>query len=632
MKGRNTGAGGARTDNRRSGAAVLSTLLITGVVLLAACTPPAPQVQPEVRSASAAPHASCRTFAVDTCVLPFPSDQYTVPDSTSATGLRPAIDRSLLSEGVFEALPASFQPETFFGSADGFSPVGSVSFELSAAVDAGSLLAGPDRYVSAVDHDTGAVVPILVDVSPDGEGRLIHVWPRSRWAFGHRITVSISAALPAATGAPLARPAGWDASLIPPTAFAPDDTLTSTTFTVRSEGDVKNRVTAMAQTAWDSEHPVRDIEVLPMPLPNVSAFIRGQVRVSDFRTHDSEIDLTDPGPPVDSWIDFEIAYPEHPKFDTGAPLAVYGHGLAVVKETALVVSFDNAARGWATVSIDHPNHGSRGEAEGALVDLVEPRHLGRVASLVTQSSMDFISLQKALHTSIAELDVVTRDVMFAESAAPDGLADFDPSAMIYQGTSMGGVLGAAYLSLTPQPIAAAMLQVPGVGITHILTNSLLWDGVLAFRGVVPEAATPGETAALISTAQMALDGGDAANWIDVAMAKGTQILVDYGIGDGIVPNRSTERLLEIAGIPLGGTIVAPVDHLTVAPGLGAEQVGAGASSSLTWATQVPNDVPIDVLEPFLGHLAFLQPAATESQRRWMDAVDRMFEAPGEADR
>ena len=113
--------------------------------------------------------------------------------------------------------------------------------------------------------------------------------------------------------------------------------------------------------------------------------------------------------------------------------------------------------------------------------------------LPTQSSIDFVSLQKPLRTSFAELDLVSSSGFFLFSARPDGRPDFDPTAMIYQGTSMGGVLGAAFLSITPEPLPAA--------------------------------------------AQMALDPGDAGNWIEVATVNGTR-------RSGIHPQGRAQRAVD----------------------------------------------------------------------------------------
>ncbi len=613
--------GAARNGSPARRAILAVAAIVLGTVTVAVPSGAQPASEPPV---AASDRAFCHPLAVSTCVLPFPSDEFTVADAGSATGVRPSVAPELFSSGVFEALPPSFQPSTLFDAADGFSPLGAVSFETGAAVDATALLADPDRYLSAVDRTTGVAIPVLVDVPEDGGGRLLRVWPRARWPFGHRVTVSVSAALPSASGAPLARPTGWRDAEIPTTAFSRRGTLTSTTFTVRSEPDVRDDAATMAAAAWEADHPLRNVTVVPSLLPHIRAVMQGQVRLSDFRTAGGEIDLRTPGRPTDQWVDFELFYPNRPLREGGAPIVMYGHGVGIVKETALLVAPDNAQRGWATVAIDQPNHGERRASEGALLDLVEPASLGRVTSMVTQSSIDFVSLQKALRTSFAELDLVSSSGFFLFSARPDGRPDFDPAAMIYQGTSMGGVLGAAFLSITPEPLPAAMLQVPGVGVSHIITNSLLWDSLLGFRRVVPEAATPGEASALMAAAQMALDPGDAGNWIDVATDNGTRLMVDYGLGDGIVPNESTERLLEIAGIPLVGPVAEPVPHLASAPAGAASARGAGPGGPSTSATQVPVSAPNPQLAAFLGHLAFLQPRAIAAQRSWMDEVDAMF--------
>ena len=116
--------------------------------------------------------------------------------------------------------------------------------------------------------------------------------------------------------------------------------------------------------------------------------------------------------------------------------------------------------------------------------------------------LDELSLYEAVQQHFGGIDLMPWSFPFG--GLPDGVADLDPTRVIYEGTSMGGFLGASFVALTPE-LDGGFLQVPGSGIIDTLYHSLIWP---LFTGVVPSGASPGDTQALVGAVGMLLDFGE----------------------------------------------------------------------------------------------------------------------------
>jgi hypothetical protein len=154
-----------------------------------------------------------------------------------------------------------------------------------------------------------------------------------------------------------------------------------------------------------------------------------------------------------SWEQFLMVLPRTPAGPDGAPVEIYGHGLTVSKETMFLVAGANADRGIATIGIDVPNHGDRRDEGGYLLDIATPRGFGRLASIPAEAISDNVGLIEAVRTSLAGTDLAP---WRPDGTHGDGVADLDPSRLLYSGTSMGGVLGANSTGLFPSPCTPAL--------------------------------------------------------------------------------------------------------------------------------------------------------------------------------
>lgn len=563
----------------------------------------------------------CTALAVRSCALPYPSDEFTVPDPSSATGRRVAMPEGLIPAALTDQLGPGAGIADAFGGADGFSALSPVIFELDRPVRQELLAAdGGDEFV-VVDEVTGRRQRIRAALWPEATfrgapGTIVMAWPVTSWEYGHTYVAGVRG-LEGVIGDP-----------VPPSALAdPDAGLTGmidtlarvsghgryqsvTRFTVGSRESVTAPMRSMAATARSEDHPVRRLRSSPPLLfDNGAATITGEVRLTDFRDDDG---VVRPDRPGSEWVQFLLTVPRGS--EGPAPVAIYGHGLTINKESMMIVASANAQQGVATIGIDVPNHGSRQAGQGGyLLDLTNPGDLGRLAGMPLQGIIDHVSLTEAIIEHLGSLDLSPWSPLGAHG---DGRADLDTSRILYEGTSMGGVLGAAEFALIPQ-IDAAYLQVAGAGIVDILSHSLLWP---LFASVIPSGASAGDAAALLGAASMLLDPADPTHVLEDLAESRRPVVVQVGVGDGVVPEFSSDRLVRMLDLPRIGKkrtgIHAEVQLNSLGPdGRGLAEVWPLHSSAAT--------------QPFMGHLAFSEPAARPLLEEWLEQRTAVAEAePG----
>ena len=594
---------------------------VVAAAAVAGCSPPppSPPAAPAPATAAVVAPPPCSAAAVHSCALPYPSDEQTVADPSTSTGRRVALSPDLVPAWLQSALGPGATISDAQDGADGFSSVGPVIFEVDRPVDPASLPEDGGDVVKVFDMQTGAAASIRVELSVDSvrqgaPNTIVMAWPTVRWEPGHTYVARLTDGITSSFGRPV-RPAGLDGlgTFITTTREALarlegdrwSSVLGATRFTVRSLATSTSRFDAMAAAARAADHPVRNLTAVP-PLiaPGGAAIVQGEVSLSDFRDADGRA-RPEHGP-TPTWEQFMMVLPATPAGPDGAPVAIYGHGLTAAKETMLFVASINARRGIATIGIDVPNHGSRqGDEGGFLLELANPGGLGRLVSMPLQGEIDTVSLVEALTDHMGDIDVAGT----GEDGwmAPDGRPDLDTTRILYQGTSMGGVLGAASVSALPE-LKGAFLQVPGSGIADILYHSQLWP---LFAGVVPWGASAGDAAALEGVATMLLDPAENTNLVERLRTSSFPLFVQYGVGDAVVPNWTTERLMSLAGLPFVGPEISPLkgsftrtgSDAIPADGRGAAQVYNVHSGPETFG--------------FLAHVSFVEPQAERLLDDWL---------------
>lgn len=563
------------------------------------------------------PGRTCAASSMRSCGLPFPSDEFTVADPSSATGRRVDIPADLLPASLLSAFGPGAQPEDASRGADGYSALTPVLFELDRAVAAGSIPRDGGDVVAVYDVATGLRVPVRVELPVEAARHgapdtIVAAWPITRYEYGHTYIARINDAAAAVSGR-LARAEGLANADDPNvealhSAFSAiegdhwEHVLSATQFTIRSQANATNALDQMNAVVRSQDHPIKDLVVqLPFLIPNASAVVSGRVRLTDFRDADGVARVANGSSPT--WVPFMMVLPETAAGPGGAPVVIYGHGLTAAKETMIATASVNAARGMATIGIDVPNHGARQAGNGGyLLDIANSRHLGRLASMPLQGIVDQVSLLLAVQAHMGDLSLVLPDLP-GRTRLPAPALDVDH--IYYEGTSMGGMLGAAFTALAPE-LDGSFLQVAGTGIADTIYHSLLW---VLFLGVVPSAANTGDAYSLLGAATLLLDPADNVNVLDRIREHGTPTFLVYGVGDGVVPNYATDRMISLLDLPLVGPQIRPGELPFRTAGATVPADGYGFAQ--IWPNAAPDT------QSFLAHLSFTEPRALRILDEWL---------------
>ncbi len=523
----------------------------------------------------------CHPHKVITCALPYPSDIYAYAEESSDTGLRLTFPVGIVRAELLQDVPPSLTPQSVFNGSNGFSAATSVLFELDQEPDLSTIPESGGETVIAYNLDTGERVPLRVQLNEYARSKhvatpsqIMEIYPRSRWDFGNRYVVALTHSLKTIQGENFQPSPGFVQStaadgsrlsnyyesafeFLASMGHSRDSLSAMTFFTVRSEDEVTGPIKELTGYVYEEEHPIRNLDIRYPWFGWIGATITGDVYVHDFRNEDGGMgyDLTQSS---GHWIRFRLTLPRVARRQQ-VPISIYGHGLTALKESDALVALINASLGIATVSIDHPNHGTRITEDGGYVmSRLHTKYVPMQVGMMVQSSVDFMSLLKAVKSSMSTLDVLPKRMwnLFGagQSSNGDGIPEIDTSRIFYQGTSLGGVLGSTFVSLAPD-LKGAFLYVTGVGITNILSNSKLWDGV--FSNLEPDVASGAEAMILKSAMQHEVDYGDAINFVHYfrhppASSTAKPVVIAAGLDDYVVPNLSTIAMAEIAQLPLVG--------------------------------------------------------------------------------
>ena len=531
----------------------------------------------------AASASDCNPSSIRSCALPFPSDVWAETDLNSPTGKRLNVPDAILPADVLAGLPAAdgLTPAGIFSGSSGYSAASAALFEFFSPPLSALLPEDGGEAVIAIDLTTGQRVPVRVQVSEYAQSDsvaepsyVLEVYPRSRWEYGHEILVAVTDELLLLLPEPglTARLTLGDdyvpglMSTLTQNGINPLDVRNATRFTVRDRDEVVQPMLSAVEQVREYDHPVRNLTADHYIYDSlISAVVEGELLIHNFRRNDGQGLVDFDSEPLEQWVPFRLTLPQEAR-KGGAPVAIYAHGLGEDKEGDLPVVGLNAELGIATFGIDFPNHGERSEQDGGYIfDVLSPDQLAKPLGMVVEATIDFASMQRALETALADLDVVGpgRTSRWGGDYLPDGVADLDVSRLMMEGTSLGGVLGSVYGSIGPD-LAGAVYHVTGVGVTSILSQSILWDG--AFKDLLPTSATGAEALVMRSMMQQVLDPGDAVNYIDYfrypqAGKVAKPLMLTMGQGDAVVVNDSTHAAALLLDAPVVGTPLVLFDDV-----------------------------------------------------------------------
>ncbi|MCC6805864.1 MAG: hypothetical protein IT381_00455 [Deltaproteobacteria bacterium] len=283
----------------------------------------------------------------------------------------------------------------------------------------------------------------------------------------------------------------------------------------------------------------------------------------DFRVDHRAIDPADPlGHRTPYTVPVSVYLPA-----SGAapyPTILFGHGLSGTRKNADILARVVAPEGYAVVAIDavmhgeHPTHRSTGVF--TLLDFfaLNPSGEDKLDGLQLrdnwrQATFDKLQLIEALR---AGFDV-----------DGDGGSDFDGNRLSYYGISLGGIMGAELLALSPH-LEAAVLNVPGARVSNIIQDGAMFAVVIqAFRGT----ASDGEVARFFPVLQTLLDRGDSGAYarhvvserLPIAAARTPRVLMQMVIDDEVVPNTSNRFFARGLGLPQVGAVLQAMPPLAI---------------------------------------------------------------------
>lgn len=541
-------------------------------------------------------------------LAPYPSNFYTTPDSSTATGLRVDINASNTNDLLATAYASTVAQ---VNEMNGFSTTGGVIVKLTAPIDPSGLVQLPeadppvtDPVLDANDYLSGEAPFVLMnaDENSPGYGQTVGIiptwWEQARDDFWlvDEFTMIAQPAVPlepgtryvfvakdlvARDGTPVGRSDELKAMLSGGDGYAAE--LRSAVDALESELGVDPSSIQMATTFTTAT--VHD-ELVAMasakragPPPTltgtwtVNDLSNGDERVRFVNTFDApefrrpkpnaKWEIGEDGVPIEqARVDLEFFLTFSDRTASGPrPVVIYGHGLGGDKDGVWGTSGRLAEvdpKGVAVLSIDSPEHGSRTDGETTLISSVfgffgiaedESFDIGRARDNFRQMASDQLELVRLIAT-LGQLDLLPLDAN--GNPAPDGVPDLDVSRILYIGHSFGSVQGPTIAALAPE-ITHATWNVGGAGLMTLLRDSGTF--ALVVDGLTPPGTPKGSVARFFAITQGLVDPGDGLNYAPYVTQRALpgiegwqprNVLLQEVVGDKIVPN-STSRAVARAG-------------------------------------------------------------------------------------
>ncbi len=472
------------------------------------------------------------------CMLPFPSDTFTVDD--------PETDTTKRINFALESMPTNVGgthiDPTEWNRNDGFSPgqaislfVPGVDLDLTGApavTDIESSL-GPDAPIVLLDATTGERWPYWteLDASVESEDdRVLYIRPATNYLEGHRMVVALRSLVGADgpitapdafrayrdgldTGVPAieARRARYEQVFadLAGIGVARSDLYIAWDFTVASERNLAERVLHIRDDALASlgeASPAFTVDQVEVdPDVEIARRITGTVEVPKYLTGDGQpgTRFTNLGgmPQADGvYLANFICVIPHGALTSPARVSLYGHGLlgdagevnaGNVRAFASEHNIAFCATDWIGMS-----EADIGNAAAILQDVSK---LPTLADRSQQGFLNAIFLGRAM----THADGFMSHEAFRNDADESVI---DGSELFYDGNSQGGIMGGALVALSPD-IERGVLGVPAMNYSTLLQRSVDWDTYRAiFDPSYPKVIERGLTISLI---QMLWDRGEA---------------------------------------------------------------------------------------------------------------------------
>ncbi|MGI9281953.1 MAG: hypothetical protein ACR2PX_20310 [Endozoicomonas sp.] len=525
------------------------------------------------------------------------------------------VENSILPDSVLAELQEGDKPSSILNGKSGFSAAGPILFQLASTPDPLSLPIDGGDAVKVFDLNTGEELSVFVNLSNPASHAdetnprvVVEVSPMTRFPYGHKLLAVLTNKLKNLDGESFSVPSSVQEVVSDSGALAnyysdaldflagkdiqANEILSLTDFTVQDRSELSDSFMSMVNLVTSQDHPVEILSVDYHRFGAFSAKIEGRIRLVSFRESDGRISYTPGGAGKDYWTNFSLWLPSEAR-QGPVPVVIYGHGLNSSRQSAERVGESALKEGHAVFAIDQPQHGDRVVLDGGdFSSILTPGTVSRLTGMVVQSPLDMNSVLTGIRQHLDKLDVLPE--------GGDGVIELDTTRISYLGTSLGGLLGGAFVGSAGAELNAGYLQVPGVGVTHVLSNSSLYNSNGIYN-VIPSSANGAESAWMIAVFQSKLDQGDSIHYVDWVRtpqysAAVKPLAIMYGQRDKIVPFYTAERLARLADLPLVGLNSDPVTGLRVVSDM---EHGYGVNQ---------NDG---------GHLSFLKYFEVRKYRNWL---------------
>jgi hypothetical protein len=570
--------------------------------------------------------SDCDPIAPDYCALPFPSSFYERADASSPTGVRVRLGATTIP-----ATKQGYQPKPdVWNRLDGFSPWGPILARFRNLDLAASGVPGHDAIATSLtdaspillfDADTGERQPFFAELDVSGARvpgtEMLMVRPVRPLPNGHRFIVAMrglkdtsGATYPASPGFAALRDGsptddfdiegrrtvfedvfakveaqGWDR----------DELQLAWDFHVASKEGITGRAVhvrddALARVGEDGPDYVID-SVTDLDDVHVAREIRGHFTAplyTDFDGAGSVLTRGDDGMPYangETSVPFTIRIPRTAATDP-RPLKLlqYGHGLLGGQgEVGTGYLGEIADRyGYVLFAVDWT--GMKGE-DGDAIPLMIATEIDKFHMIPERSHQGFVEF--TLAASMMQGAMAGDAAMTFPDAGGAAVSVVDPSSVWYYGNSQGGILGGAYLALSPA-IERGTLGVGGAPYSLLLARSADFTPFFAlFLAIYPDQEDITFWMALM---QMAWDSGEAGGYVAHTVADPLpgvppkQVLLQDAIGDAQVTTLGAANMARAYGAVQVGT---PVQEIWGVPTVAGPHVGSALAEYDFGAPAVP---------------------------------------------
>jgi hypothetical protein len=536
------------------------------------------------------------------CLLPFPSDSFTVADATTVTGRRVSMPASAFPQNV----AGDPVDPSDWNRADGFSP-GSPLMTLVPGIDLGNtgvaritdIAASLDEAAPIVllDAETGERWPYFAELdahAPVGADPLLIIRPARNFTEGHRYVVALRGVLDA-SGAAIAPDAtfqqlrdggpltdAWAVQQSPrfDRLFADLEAagvergslFLAWDFTVASAESTTGRLLHMRDDAYAAlgqgvpAFDVQSVEEPADPADPVARRILGTFEVPSYLTGTgatgSRLELGPDGLPVRTGTftaRFLCIVPDSAVEEGGARGVVYGHGLLGRAEE--INGFGGFADSDGLVFCATDEIGM--SAEDIPTALALSQNISLFPTMPDRLQQGLLNEQ-----FLARLLKDPRGFASDPAFQRDGGSVHATGEVFYNGNSQGGILGGAATAISTE-WTRAVLGVPAMNYSTLLDRSVDFDPFAELQ----LAAYPDEVDRQLGIAliQMLWDRGEnngyAAHMTDDPLP-GTpahEVLLIEAFGDHQVANIATETMARTIGAAVHTPALAPGRSLDVTP-------------------------------------------------------------------